>query len=228
MRPPGTLAAHNVTKLHGPDVVLDGVSLVVSPRARFGVVGPNGIGKSTLLRVLAGLEAPDAGSVTRSPPTLTVGYLPQEPDVRPDETLLAYVARRTGVAEAEARMDALAERLEREPELAGAYADALERFLALGGDDLEARARAVSVEVGLGAERLHAATGSLSGGEVARAALAAILLSRFDVLLLDEPTNDLDFDGLARLERFVAERPGRALIVSHDRAFLERTVTSFL
>ena len=87
---------------------------------------------------------------------------------------------------------------------------------------------AVLRDLGLDPALLDLETAALSGGQAARASLAAILLSRFDVLLLDEPTNDLDFDGLARLERFVAERPGGAVIVSHDRAFLERTVTRVL
>ena len=83
-------------------------------------------------------------------------------------------------------------------------------------------------DLGLDVALLELETVALSGGQAARASLAAILLSRFDVLLLDEPTNDLDFDGLERLERFVAERPGGAVIVSHDRAFLDRTVTRVL
>jgi ATPase subunit of ABC transporter with duplicated ATPase domains len=220
----GTLAARNVTKHHGATPVLEGVSLTVPPRARIGVVGPNGIGKSTLLRLLAGLELPDEGSVERSPASLSVGYLPQEPDAEPDETLVAYLARRTGVAAAEAQLDALAERLEREPHLAAAHGDALDRFLALGGDDLAARARTVCARVGLEAARLHLTTGALSGGQSARAALAAILLARFDVLLLDEPTNDLDFAGLELLERFMAETPAALVVVSHDRALLDRRV----
>jgi ATPase subunit of ABC transporter with duplicated ATPase domains len=225
MQHTGTLAARNVTKHHGDASVLERVSLTVPPRARIGVVGPNGIGKSTLLRILAGLEAPDDGVVERSPQTLTVGYLPQEPDADAGETLLAYLARRTGVAAAEAEMDALAARLEHEPELASAYGDALDRFLALGGDDLGARARTVCARVGLAADRLALPTGVLSGGQAARAALAAILLSRFDVLLLDEPTNDLDFAGLELLERFIAETPAALVLVSHDRALLDRAVT---
>ena len=128
----GTLAAENVTKEFGSTTVLDGLSLVVPPRARIGVVGPNGSGKSTLLRVLAGVDEPDRGRVT-APPGLTVGYLPQEPERRAGETLLASLARRTGVAQAEDAMDALAARLAAEPELAQRYHDALERFLALGG-----------------------------------------------------------------------------------------------
>jgi ATPase subunit of ABC transporter with duplicated ATPase domains len=223
-RPPGTLAARHVTRSHGAEVVLEDVSLVVPPRARIGVIGPNGIGKSTLLRLLAGLEPPDAGRVERSPATLTVGYLPQEADLRVDETLLGYLARRTGVQEAERELDDLAARLEGEPELAERHADALSRFLALGGEDLEARARAVCRTLGLPHERLAEPAIALSGGQAARAALAAILLARFDVLLLDEPTNDLDFDGLELLDRFLAETPAAVVLVSHDRTLLDSRV----
>ncbi len=96
------LVAREVTRHHGGQVVLDAVTLSVPPRARYGVVGPNGIGKSTLLRILAGVEEPDGGVVERSPAALTVGWMPQEPDAGTDETLAAYLARRTGVAAAAA------------------------------------------------------------------------------------------------------------------------------
>jgi ATPase subunit of ABC transporter with duplicated ATPase domains len=108
------------------------------------------------------------------------------------------------------------------------YSRALERYLGLGGPDLEARAAEVCEDLGLPADRLHVELGALSGGQMARAALAAILLSRFDVLLLDEPTNDLDFAGLSQLERFVQDLDGALVVVSHDRAFLEATVERVL
>ena len=224
---PGTLAAHDIDKSHGPQAVLHGVSLLVRPGDRIGVVGPNGIGKTTLLRVLAGLDRPDRGSVVHSPTTLQIGYLPQTPDFVPGETLLGFLARRTGVAAAEQAMDALAARLEHDSDAAGPYADALERYLALGGPDLEARAGTVCADVGL---RLPAAATlpALSGGEAARSMLAALLLSRFDVYLLDEPTNNLDERGLDSLERFVEGVPGGIVVVSHDRVFLERTVDRVL
>jgi ATPase subunit of ABC transporter with duplicated ATPase domains len=213
-----------VTKGFGAHTVLEGVSLAVGPRSRLGLVGPNGVGKSTLLRLLAGLEEPDAGSFSRSPATLAVGYLPQEPDSRPGEKLLAYLARRTGVAAAERELEATAAALARGERMEDDYAAALERFVQLGGGDLEARARAVCSELGLPVE-LGRPLDAMSGGERARAALAAILLARFDVFLLDEPTNDLDFDGLERLERWVDGLQGGLVVVSHDRAFLDRTVT---
>ncbi len=223
-RPSGALVASGIHKSHGPQVVLAGLDVVVPPGARIGLVGPNGAGKTTLLRLLAGEEEPDRGVVRRSPPSLAVGHLPQERDARPDETLLAYLERRTGVATAAARMDALAVRLGAEPELAAEHGDALEAFLARGGGDLEGRTTATLGELGV-AVPLDRPLRALSGGEAARTALASILLSRFDVLLLDEPTNDLDFAGLARLEAFLGRFPGSVVVVSHDRAFLDRTAT---
>jgi ATPase subunit of ABC transporter with duplicated ATPase domains len=214
------LALSGVSKSFGAQLVLDDVSLAVGPRSRIGLVGPNGVGKTTLLRLLAGLEQPDAGSITRAPESLRVAYVEQERDVRRDETLLGYLSRRTGVAAAERELDRLTETLERDPSAADAYGAALERFLALGGADLEARAGSVGADLGLGAE-LERPLGELSGGEAGRAALAAILLSRFEVYLLDEPTNDLDLDGLERLESFLASLPGGVVAVSHDRAFLD-------
>ncbi len=164
------LAATGVSKSHGAQVVFAEVDLVVPPRARIGLVGPNGAGKSTLLRLLAGVEEPDCGEIRRTP-ALAVGFLPQERDPLPGDTLLAYLARRTGVAEPERRMDELAARLSREPELTQAYTDALQAFLARGGGDLEARAQQTLAELGLEAE-LERPLAALSGGEAARVALA--------------------------------------------------------
>jgi ATPase subunit of ABC transporter with duplicated ATPase domains len=214
------LSLSGVTKSFGAQLVLDNVSLAVGPRSRIGLVGPNGAGKTTLLRLLAGLEQPDAGSVSRSPETLLVGYVEQERALRREETLLQYLSRRTGVAAAERELDRLTEALQHDPAQADAYSAALERFLALGGSDFEARARTVCAETGLGVE-LGRPLGDISGGEAGRAALAALLLSRLDVYLLDEPTNDLDLDGLERLERFLETLPGGVVVVSHDRAFLD-------
>ncbi len=215
------LSVRRVSKSYGPNAVLHDVSLVVRPRARIGLIGPNGIGKSTLLRILARLEEPDAGDVVS---TGLVGYLPQEPDPQPGETVRDLVARRTGVAAAE---EELWRREEALPAGVEEHATALARFLSLGGDDLDARAGAALGALGL-AGRLEHPLDSLSGGERARASLAALLLARFDVFLLDEPTNDLDFRALARLERFVRETKAAVVVVSHDRAFLERTTTEVL
>jgi len=213
-----------VAKHYGAQKILDQVTLTVGPHARIGLVGPNGVGKSTLLRVLGGLADVDEGTVSRAPAHLTAGYLPQERDAREAESLLDALARRTGVSAAEEELQHASAALARGEAADTRYAVALERFLSLGGGDFHARARTTCAELGLSVE-LERSSGELSGGETARAALASILLSRYDLLLLDEPTNDLDFDGLDRLERFLDSYSGALVVVSHDRAFLDRTVT---
>jgi ATPase subunit of ABC transporter with duplicated ATPase domains len=222
------LSARGVTVSLGGHTVLNEVSVSVGAGDRLGVVGPNGIGKTTLLRALAGEVGLDAGVVERAPKSLTVGLLPQEIDARPGETLRGYLGRRTGVAAASAELDRLTVALERDPGATDAYTNALDRFLALGGDDLDARIGALCADLGLAADRLDVEVTVLSGGQAARAALAAILLSRFDVLLLDEPTNNLDFAGLDRLEQFVLTTAGAVVVVSHDRAFLDAAVHRIL
>jgi len=219
-----TLVARGLAAGHGERSLFAGLDLVVGPGDVVGLVGANGAGKSTLLRMLAGLEAPLEGSISLSPPTATVGYLPQEPDRRAGETVLAFLGRRTGVAAATVDLDAAATALA--DGAAGsedAYADALERWLGLGGADFEERAAAVAAQLGLGVD-LAATLPTLSGGEASRAQLASLLLSRYDLSALDEPTNDLDLDGLAQLEEFVVGLRSPVVLVSHDREFLARTV----
>ena len=221
------LAARRLTVVRGAQVVLDSVDLVVDGTSRIGVLGRNGAGKSTLLRCLAGLEVPTAGTVERSPPGLNVGYLAQEPDPLGEETTAAYLRLRTGLASAEVAMGAALRAVGDHPGQAEleAYDDALARFLGLGGDDHDTRAPRVLADVGLDPGVLEVPLTRLSGGQRVKAGLAAILLARFDVLLLDEPTNNLDFDGLARLERFLATEERPVVLVSHDRAFLSATTT---
>ncbi len=225
-----SLVARDITKSFGPRVVLDRVSVTVGPQHRIGVVAPNGTGKSTLLKILAGIDAPDAGRVTRTPPEATVGYLPQEHERRAGETVRAALRRRTGVAGAEQALEAASAALAKDDgDADDRYAHALDRYLALGAPDFDARVAAACDDLGLPVRALDLDTVALSGGQAARVSLAAILLARFDVFLLDEPTNDLDFAGLERLERFLRdELTGGAVIVSHDRAFLDRTITSVL
>ncbi|MEV4758653.1 ABC-F family ATP-binding cassette domain-containing protein [Micromonospora sp. NPDC049559] len=223
-----TLIAKDLAAGHGDRVLFTGLDLVVAPGDVIGLVGVNGAGKSTLLRTLAGLLPTERGSVQLNPPTATVGHLPQEPDRRPGETVRAFLARRTGVTEAQRALDAATEALT--AGTAGsddAYATALERWLALGGADLEERAEQVADELGLAVDLDQPMT-ALSGGQAARAGMASLLLSRYDIFLLDEPTNDLDLAGLDRLERFVTGLRAGTVLVSHDREFLTRTVTRVL
>lgn len=219
-----TLVAKDLAAGHGDRVLFSGLDLVVAPGEVIGLVGVNGAGKSTLLRTLAGLARPESGEVRLNPPTATVGHLPQEPERREGESVRAFLARRTGVAAAQTALDAATDALAAGADGADdAYGAALDRWLALGGADLDDRAGEVAADLGLAVD-LDQPMVSLSGGQAARAGLASLLLSRYDIFLLDEPTNDLDLDGLARLERFVAGLRAGTVLVSHDREFLARTV----
>ncbi|MHC8419952.1 ABC-F family ATP-binding cassette domain-containing protein [Streptomyces sp. NB004] len=223
-----TLVAKNLAAGHGDRSLFTGLDLVVAPGDVIGLVGANGAGKSTLLRLLAGLAAPEQGELRLSPPTATVGHLPQEPERRPGESVRAFLSRRTGVTEAQRVMDEATQALvDGAPGADDAYATALERWLSLGGADLDDRAEETADALGL-TVGLDQPMASLSGGQAARAGLASLLLSRYDVFLLDEPTNDLDLDGLERLERFVTGLRAGTVVVSHDREFLTRTVTKVL
>ncbi|WP_330333596.1 ATP-binding cassette domain-containing protein [Streptomyces sp. NBC_00536] len=223
-----TLVAKELAAGHGARSLFTGLDLVVAPGDVIGLVGVNGAGKSTLLRLLAGLDTPETGELRLSPPTASVGHLPQEPDRRPGESIREFLARRTGVAAAQAELDAATQGLV--DGVAGAddaYASALDRWLDLGGADLDERAQEVADDLGL-AVGLDLPMTALSGGQAARAGLASLLLSRYDVFLLDEPTNDLDLEGLERLEAFVKGLRAGTVVISHDREFLARTVTKVL
>ena len=222
---PASLHARNISLALGARHILVDVDLSLDPGHRIGLVGPNGVGKSTLLRVLAGVLRPDAGSVVLAPPNATVGYLDQEPE-RGSESVLSYVSRRTGVGDAHAELDlATAAMAAGSTGADDRYSVALERWLALGAADLDVRVGEMWATLGLPERLLEQQMTSLSGGEAARVSLAALMLTRFDVLLLDEPTNDLDLDSLDRLEQFVNGVQGAVALVSHDREFLRRVVT---
>ncbi|UTX53875.1 ABC-F family ATP-binding cassette domain-containing protein [Leucobacter aridicollis] len=244
-----TLVAQAIAGGYAHRTLFEGLDLTVAPGDVVGVVGVNGAGKSTLLRILAGELEPQAGTVQLAPQDAFVGWLPQEHERIAGETVAAYVARRTGCAQATRDMDEAAEALggageqaPGDPDPADVYSTALDRWLASGAADLDERLPGVLAELGLGAPATGAAHSesaatavtadslmtSLSGGQAARVGLAALLLSRFDIVLLDEPTNDLDLDGLERLEKFVQGLRGGVVLVSHDREFLARCVTKIL
>ena len=226
MSAPGTatLVATGLAGGFAHRTLFESLDLGVSPGDVVGVLGANGAGKTTLLRLLARDLDPLDGTVRVSPRDAFVGWLPQEHERVPGETVGEYLARRTGATEAAATMERTAVELGSGASGAeDAYAVALDRWLASGAPDLEERIPPLLADLGLrvGAD---ATMTSLSGGQAARAALAALLLSRFDVALLDEPTNDLDLDGLERLEAFVRGLRGGVVLVSHDREFLARSV----
>ena len=235
-----TLVASDLSGGYAHRTLFEHLDLTVAPGDVVGVVGVNGAGKSTLLRILSGELEPQSGTVQLAPHNAFVGYLPQEHQRVEHETIEAYVARRTGCAQATREMDTAALALsEPAPNVPGAddpgdvYAAALDRWLASGAADLEERLPVVLAELGLGLGpemdvTPHTSMTALSGGQAARVGLAALLLSRFDIVLLDEPTNDLDLDGLERLENFVQGLRGGVVLVSHDREFLARCVTQVL
>jgi ATPase subunit of ABC transporter with duplicated ATPase domains len=232
-----TLVAQNLAGGYGHRILFEDLDLTVAPGDVVGVVGANGAGKSTLLRLLAGADVPAAGTVSLAPADAFVGWLPQEHERIDGETIAQYIARRTGCSAATREMDAMAAALG-DPTLAppgvdpaDAYSEALDRWLASGAADLDDRLPVVLADLGLdiaGGLTAETPMTALSGGQAARVGLAALLLSRFDIVLLDEPTNDLDLDGLDRLESFVHGLRGGAVLVSHDREFLARSVTKVL
>ncbi|WP_144765386.1 ABC-F family ATP-binding cassette domain-containing protein [Curtobacterium sp. 9128] len=225
-----TLVAKGLAGGYAARTLFEGLDLTVAPGDVVGVVGVNGAGKSTLLRLLAGVSEPLAGTVSLAPTDAFVGWLPQEHERVPGETVAAYIGRRTGCAAATTEMDTAAAALgdpDASADAADRYSTALDRWLASGAADLDERIPVVLADLGLTLDTETAMT-TLSGGQAARVGLAALLLSRFDVVLLDEPTNDLDLDGLARLEEFVRGLRGGVVLVSHDREFLARSVTSVL
>ncbi|MDT5300318.1 MAG: hypothetical protein QOG79_3560 [Mycobacterium sp.] len=232
-----TLVAKDVAGGFAHRTLFEGLDVTVAPGDVIGVVGANGAGKSTLLRILAGNLEPLDGVVSIAPPDAFVGWLPQEHERVPGETVAAYIARRAGCTEATQAMEAAAAALadpDQDPangDPAADYSAALDHWLATGAADLDERLPAVLADLGLDSDVVRPESTpmtSLSGGQAARVGLAALVLSRFDIVLLDEPTNDLDLDGLARLEHFVQDLRGGVVLVSHDREFLARTVTRVL
>ena len=224
------LTVSDLRKTYEPVSVLAGVSFVVSSGERIGLVGANGSGKSTLLRVLAGQVQPDSGQVAL-PAGATIGYLPQDPPDPPGATIedLIYAAS-GGIKEMEARLrDLEAAMTTADPDgfdaLVEEYGELTERFERGGGYDIEHRIDQVREGLsitGLPRERLFT---SLSGGEKSRVLLASLLLNSPDILLLDEPTNHLDFASIGWLEGYLADHSGILIVVSHDRHFLNKTVS---
>lgn len=225
------LIVSHVSKSYGIQTVLEDVSFIINPGERAGLVGPNGAGKTTLLRVIAGIEPSDAG-FARVSEHATLGYLPQGQTL--DTTLSLDALVRQGVRawdQAKRAMDEFALKLAENssnPNLLAEYTDAFTRFDSLGGYDVETRVQEVLRGLGLDRIPVDLPVDKLSGGQRTRAGLARLLISEPDVLLLDEPTNHLDVDALEWLEHFIRQYKGAAFIVSHDRLFLDHTVSQII
>ncbi|MER5500811.1 ABC-F family ATP-binding cassette domain-containing protein [Streptomyces sp. NPDC002561] len=231
--PRPALLAHDVIRTLGTRRVLDGVSLTASPGHRIGLIGENGVGKSTLLRLLAGVDEPDAGSITRP---ADLGFLHQEMPFDATSTIADVLDDALREARDDlAELDRLTEQLARVPqdspdcaELLDLYGRRLERAQERESWDADRRAAIVLDGLGLGAFRHDRALGSLSGGQRGRLALAALLVRRPSALLLDEPTNHLDDGAAAFLEEQVRGLPGVVVVAAHDRAFLDAVCTDLI
>ncbi len=216
------LTLKNIRKSYGIYRVLEKVSFSLGEGQKVALVGQNGVGKSTILKIAAGLETFDKGE-RLIPNRCLVGYLPQEAGALPDETLIAYLRRMAGLEELEKDMKRLEKHLDEEAilEQFEAVSHDYER---LGGYDFERRAKGVLEGLFLAHVGLNRSLAELSGGEKRKAALAGVLLRGVDVLLLDEPTNNLDLPALLWLENYLRRTKATCLIASHDRRFLDHVV----
>lgn len=224
------LAVNHISKSYNIAKVLDGVSFTLNPGEKAGLVGANGCGKTTLLRIIMGLESFDSGSVTFTPHDLQPGYLAQGFAFDEGDTLQGFINRSAGDLQAlTSALETLAEQISRDPhskQLHAQYDETLERLSRAAEN--AGHLNSTLAALGLDAIPPELPVTKLSGGQKTRLALAGVLLARPRLLLLDEPTNHLDIAMLEWLEGWLSTYPGAALIVSHDRTFLDRTVTRIL
>ncbi|MDF2968488.1 MAG: transporter ATP-binding protein [Nocardioidaceae bacterium] len=218
-----SLQARGLVYRRGDRAVLDGIDLVASRGQRIGLIGENGAGKSTMLRLLAGVDRPDAGSVDR-PGDLV--YLPQDPVFPPGMTVGGVLADALAPLHAAVdHLERLADALGDSPELAAPYAQALDWAQQHDAWGADRRAELTGQQLGLAAIDAQHPVDALSGGERSRLRLAALITRQPECVLLDEPTNHLDDDAMAKLEDFLVSTPGVVVAASHDRTFLDRVCT---
>jgi macrolide transport system ATP-binding/permease protein len=223
-------SAKGITKGYDHRSVLSGVSVGLTPGAKVALVGANGTGKSTLLRILAGQEPPDEGTVSHSAYD-EIGFLPQTLPVVAGETIHDVIASSVaGLKQLEQRMRELEKRMAESPadEILAEYGEISARFEDRGGYSIEARTDEVLASLGVAYLTQDRRVAGLSGGEKARLALAALLLAAPDILLLDEPTNDLDNPALTWLEGYLKAYKGAVLFVTHDRDVIDAVATATL
>lgn len=224
------LAIHHLSKSYGIVQVLDDVSFSIQSGERWGLVGVNGSGKTTLLRLVMGLEQADRGSVQRTPADLRMGYLAQGFPYLEGETILEFSDRmQGGLLRLSAELERLARQLAVSPHAPGVQQsyDLVLADLSRAAES-EGRSAGIMARLGLGEVDDSLPVAHLSGGQKTRLALAGVLLADPQLLLLDEPTNHLDLEMLAWLEDWLVDFRGGVLLVSHDRAFLDRTATGIL
>ncbi|MFH2055394.1 MAG: ATP-binding cassette domain-containing protein [bacterium] len=215
----------DIHKSFHEQVVLAGASLSVKQGDRIGLVGPNGVGKTTLLHIAMENLHPDSGVVQR-PREVRLGYVSQQDEISSEFTLLlAMIESQTELLQVKEAMDELA------PQLAGgeqsvlaAYGELQQQWEHLGGYNLEADIKATLLGLGFSEDDLYRSVNTFSGGERNRAALARALLKKPDLLLLDEPTNHLDIESTVWLEGYLSSFAGALVVVSHDRVFLDQVV----
>ncbi len=223
------ISINHVTLGFGSRILLDDISFQIGPKDRLGLVGNNGAGKTTLLKVIQGLQSPDEGTIER-PTGITFGYLPQQMKIIDSRTLFNEVKTAfSEVLDLESKVFALSRRLEESsdyhsPEymaVAGKMSEMSARIEALGASKIDEQIERTLFGLGFGQADLARNTSEFSGGWRMRIELAKILLKRPDLLLLDEPTNHLDIESIQWVEGFLGNYRGSAIIISHDRAFLD-------
>lgn len=217
------ISAENISKSYSEKYILNNISLGINDGDKIGVIGINGTGKSTFLKVIAGLESADQGRIIKGN-SVKIGYLPQNPDFKPDASVLQQVFM--GVSPVLAVVREYEERMQDNRTTNQKMAELVHKMDAMNAWGIESEAKAILTRLGI--YNFNAKIDELSGGEKKRAALAAALVNPCDLLILDEPTNHLDSDTIDWLEKYLNRRKGALLMVTHDRYFLDRVVNEII